>query len=253
MSTGVESKNGDSKFEALKLVYEQAAEKHSAYLSWREKLTGGYVAIIAALAIALWNIYEKPEMHFYLFIIFAAVLALSFVFKELDKRNATLYKAAQTVALTIEKELDLTRNDDDFNNTSLFYTLNNSVKLRNKELSHSALLHYVYNGMMLISGYFLIYSILFYNLKWDPNIEVRKWFNWCFIGSMWIVIVAAVLGMGKSVSYFYDEIRGKNAGKISAADEEIEQICDLILKFKQNPKAELLPPEIKDRIKKLAK
>jgi len=67
---GKKNNENNNRQEFLKIVYEQGAEHHRHYLSWREKLIGGYVAIVAALVISLRWLYTHVELHEYLFLVF---------------------------------------------------------------------------------------------------------------------------------------------------------------------------------------
>jgi ketosteroid isomerase-like protein len=84
-------------------VYAQAGEMLRHYLSWREKLLAGYVAIIAALAVA---VVKLPPQYSTLGPGVAVMgMALTAMFWLLERRNRALFNRCITAGMTLEKEL----------------------------------------------------------------------------------------------------------------------------------------------------
>jgi uncharacterized protein (TIGR02246 family) len=84
-------------------LYAEAGEMLRHYLSWREKLLAGYVAIIAALTVAVVNL---PPRYTSLAPAVAVVgMLLTAMFWLLERRNRELFNRCVTAGATLENEI----------------------------------------------------------------------------------------------------------------------------------------------------
>ena len=95
-------------FEARQLVYNNAAELHRYFLTWRHQLLAGYLAVIAALSLAFSWAHSQPQncRPWIAIVAFFAVILTAF-FWVLEFRNRQLYRGCQNVAQNIEREFGL--------------------------------------------------------------------------------------------------------------------------------------------------
>ena len=153
------------KFEALKMVYQQTAEHHRYYLSWRQQLTAGYLVVLASILYSV--IYTwKPEngLSDLSCLVFGGGALLSIVFRELDRRNRDLYHVCQNVGKRIEQELNLDLDEKVKQNTGLFFTLDNSFKNSSK-YTHSRILDIAYNLIAALMVFGTAYCIFHFNFR----------------------------------------------------------------------------------------
>jgi hypothetical protein len=74
------------------------------YLGWREKLLGGYLAIIAALTVAVWSSRESSYVGPALAIL---AMLLTVVFWRLEYRNRMLFQACVGAGASLEQSASL--------------------------------------------------------------------------------------------------------------------------------------------------
>jgi hypothetical protein len=86
-------------------LYTQAGELLRHYLSWREKLLGGYVAVIAALAVAFDKFPEQYKNRRPLLAVLGVILTA--VFWLLERRNRELFNRCITAGVGLEKKASL--------------------------------------------------------------------------------------------------------------------------------------------------
>ena len=81
-----------------KLVYEEIGRNYRYFLDWRNKIVGGYIAVLGAFGFAFSGA-KTPEIR--IVILFAAI-PLSIVFWIFDTRNRDLFWACQRAGAGIE-------------------------------------------------------------------------------------------------------------------------------------------------------
>lgn len=87
-------------------LYTEAGQQARYYLSWREKLLGGYFAVMAALAFAFGKMW-LTSFRSVAFLVPLLAAILSVLFWLLDRRNRTLYEACITAGAQLEKDSHL--------------------------------------------------------------------------------------------------------------------------------------------------
>ena len=154
-------------FEKQKNVYEKASELHRYYLSWRQFLFAGFIAVIGLI------IFKCCDMSNYLIIAILMLIAsiVSLVFYFLDKRNSELYHICQIVESKIEdswfgledgekgtegnmklyKRLDLSHQEHKQNTKSV-----------SKEITHTLIIKLLYIGCSIISFILFILFLFTY-------------------------------------------------------------------------------------------
>ena len=83
------------------ILYEQTGELLRYYLTWREKLLGGYIAIIAALVVAFISTPEEYK-NIRPWVVAVAFL-LTVVFWLFERRNRELFNRCIDVGVALEK------------------------------------------------------------------------------------------------------------------------------------------------------
>jgi hypothetical protein len=121
-------------FEHLKLVYEQSAETHRHYTTWREKLLVGLFVVVSILFLSTYKLYtdNNGELKIYGAIVSFLVPVTCLIFSWLDSRNRELYLSAQRTGIEIEKKLFESLNKDKANTLGLFFDLNKSWRFDDK-------------------------------------------------------------------------------------------------------------------------
>jgi len=116
-------------------AYQTTTELHKYFLSWRDKLLAGYLAILAALSIAFnWAKSSQTNFKAWVWIIGLFSILLTIFFWLLEYRNRHLYRACQNVAQNLEKQMCLTSED----NCGIYNELNRSTK--KSFINHSLLM-----------------------------------------------------------------------------------------------------------------
>lgn len=86
---------------SLKDVYTEMGINYRYFLGWRQRLLAGYLATVAALAIAYaWTYKEAKPLSW---VVLATGSGLTIVFWFLDYRNRDLYHACQNSGEALEK------------------------------------------------------------------------------------------------------------------------------------------------------
>jgi hypothetical protein len=88
---------------SVKAAYEEAGRNYRYFLSWRERLLAGYLALLAGLSLAFsWLLEEAAELAW---TPFAAGFFLTLVIWALEFRNRDLYRVCQQSAKACESHL----------------------------------------------------------------------------------------------------------------------------------------------------
>jgi len=91
--------------ENLRLIYEQAAEHHRYFLSWRQNLLTGYFVAVATLTYASIN--SKDQLSVAPPFVLLTITFLSITFLALERRNWVLYTICQNAGKEIESTMSL--------------------------------------------------------------------------------------------------------------------------------------------------
>ena len=153
----------DIEFEKQKIVYDKASELHRYYLSWRQFLFAGFIAVIGLI---IFKCCEVSNFIISILLFIASILSLVFYF--LDKRNSELYHICQKVESRIEDnwfDLDLKNDEKEtkgniklYKRLDLSHKENKKTKNDSKEITHTFIIHFIYIGCFIVS---FIFSILF--------------------------------------------------------------------------------------------
>lgn len=82
------------------LIYTEIGKTHRYFLDWRNKIVGGYLAVLGALGLGYENVHAEGLQIALLF----AAGGVSFVFWIFDFRNRELYSACQRAGADIEED-----------------------------------------------------------------------------------------------------------------------------------------------------
>lgn len=188
----------------LTTIYQQAFEQHRYYITWRERLTAGFLAVLTGLVIALGWLSDKGLPEYY-YIVFLAGMFVSYGFYQMDLRNLSLTHACQNVAATIEEKWGLNFDKTTNRNEGLASTLDNSGSLLNtigskkdkskkeKIFNHSDVLKFTFFAVMIICFIGLTGSIYAYNSEWLNDECKNKIFQWVNYGSGLLPIIMLFL------------------------------------------------------------
>lgn len=164
------SNDKDIVFEKQKIVYEKASELHRYYLSWRQFLFAGFIAVIGLIVFKCCDILSDKLIIAILLLVSTIV---SIVFYFLDKRNARLYHICQEVESRVEDEWFGTMKDEQTTSSSfkLYKNLDSShkEKIHNRkkndsnEITHTIILEWLYIGCSIVSFVLcILFLILFF-------------------------------------------------------------------------------------------
>jgi len=126
-------------FEARKLVYGNASELHRYFLSWRHQLFAGYLAVLAALAIAFnwaYNLQHHPRA--WIGIVSIMAIALSVLFWLLEFRNRQLYRSSQNIARNLEQQMGVAQEELQIKNGGVYDEL---IRTTDRFLNHSSIMN----------------------------------------------------------------------------------------------------------------
>lgn len=160
-NTTKEQKIEETDFEKQKIVYEKASELHRYYLSWRQFLFAGFIAVIGLIVFKCCDINSPLIISILLFL--ASIT--SFIFYLLDDRNSTLYHICQKVESNIED--CWFQNEKEGNNSSIklykrldlsHFGKTKETVASSKEISHTRIIQFLYLGCSIAS---FISSVLF--------------------------------------------------------------------------------------------
>ena len=159
----------DIEFEKQKIVYEKASELHRYYLSWRQFLFAGFIAVIGLIIFKCCDMVSDKLIIAILLFISAIV---SIVFYYLDKRNSRLYHICQKVESRVEDEWFGTIKDEQTTNSTfkLYKSLDSSHKEKihkkkneSKEITHTVIIKWLYIGCSIFSfALCILFLILFF-------------------------------------------------------------------------------------------
>ncbi len=155
----------DQEFESLKMVYENAAEQHRYFISWRQFLLAGYFAIIGILFYSAYTIFGKSEFYQkFTFVIILCISVISKFFLFLERRNKKLYQECQNVSSKIEEKLF----NGEVSNFGLFYNLVKSSKKKDNNdkdtWTHSQIIDWFYNIIFFLTIVLTLFLFLFITL-----------------------------------------------------------------------------------------
>lgn len=152
----------DQKHQSLTTIYNQTAEQHRYFLSWRQYLLAGCVVINGTLYFVGFELMQDHHPKYGAITLFANCL-LSIIFAFMDYRNQKLYHVCQHVAGNIEGELLEGKGLSDGkkeDGLGLFYALDHSLtKKDGAPFSHSELILVVYLVSAIISFVLGVYML----------------------------------------------------------------------------------------------
>lgn len=192
----------------LEAVYNQAFEQLRYYITWRERMLVGFLAVNVTLVVSITWLREHGYQQLY-WTVFLGGTFLGFMFKHLERRNQTLSHVCQTVALEIEKEWNLRRDELTKHNTGLAFTLNASFKLSGMQdvkggshevvknsVTHAALLSALFESVIWIMFGGFVFSVVYYNLSHLTGNAIHNVIQYChdpfFIAIPFVAIASLI-------------------------------------------------------------
>ena len=157
-----EQKIEDTDFEKQKIVYEKASELHRYYLSWRQFLFAGFVAVTGLIIFKCCD----TTNHVIIAILLSIISIVSLVFYFLDKRNCELYHICQKVESKIEDNwFELETNEEKttgsiklYKRLDLSYQEDEQRSTASQKITHTFIIKSLYVGCSIVS---FVLSILF--------------------------------------------------------------------------------------------
>lgn len=152
----------DIEFEKQKIVYDKASELHRYYLSWRQFLFAGFIAITGLIIFKCCDMSNQLNIA----ILLSIVSIISLIFYLLDKRNCELYHICQKVESKIEdnwfgrekKEKETKGNIKLYKRLDLSYQEDKQETNTSHRITHTLIIKFLYVGCSIIS---FVISILF--------------------------------------------------------------------------------------------
>ncbi len=147
-------------FETNKVAYENACQLHRYFLSWRHQLFAGYLAVLAALAIAFNWAYKNPldyNSRLWLVIVIVIGVFLTIIFWLLEIRTRQLYRGCQNIARNLEIKMGIAPAEESIKNCGVFYEL---LRMTKDSSSHSRIMN-IFFSITLITLVLLALTVIF--------------------------------------------------------------------------------------------
>ena len=162
-TTELKKKESDNtEFEKQKIVYDKASELHRYYLSWRQFLFAGFIAVTGLI---IFKCCETSD-QLIIAILLSIVSIVSLVFYFLDKRNCELYHICQKVESKIEDNWFESKEGEEktegsiklYKRLDLSYQEDFQETLFAQRITHTLIIKILFVGCSIIS---FVFSILF--------------------------------------------------------------------------------------------